>query len=316
MSPEAGRVLVAGATGLVGANLVRALLARGARVRGTWHAKPPVIADPRVEYVQCDLTRREDCRRAVTGIDHAYLCAADTSGAKVMATNPVAHVTENLRINSLMLESACLEGVRKFLFMSSTTVYPPVAHPVREEEAFDGNPHESYFGVGWMKRYVEKLAEFYHRRYGMSAILIRATNLYGPYDKFDPERSHVLPALIRRAEARENPFVVWGDGSAVRDFLYVEDAVGAMVTAMERCEGLFPVNLGSGRTVTIRQAAELIQALTGHSGAEIRCDISQPTTIPIRLVDLSRARSVLGFEAKLSLEEGLRRTIEWYRANR
>jgi GDP-L-fucose synthase len=309
---EGKKVLVAGATGLVGANVVEALLRRGARVKATIHKRPPVVEDSRIQYIGADLVRREDCATAVENVDYVFLCAANTSGARVMVDNPLAHITENLLINSQMLEVACLAKVQRFLFMSSSTVYPVVTYPVKEEEGFVGDPHEAYFGVAWMKRYVEKLAQFYYKRYGMQITLIRPTNVYGPYDKFDFGTSHVLPALIRRAVERQDPFVVWGDGTTVRDFIYVGDLVDALLVALEKCANCDPINLGSGQPLTIRESVDLILHLTGYRNANVLFDASQPTTIPTRLVDLTKARTLLAFQPKVPFEEGLRKTIDWY----
>lgn len=307
------KVLVAGGNGLIGSHTIQELLHRGAEVRATIHSKAPVIEDSRIEYIQCDLTQREDCVKVVQDIDYVILCAANTSGAAVMAKNPIAHITANLLINSQVLEAACLAGVSRLLFVSSTTVYPAVTYPVKEEEGFTGEPHPSYFAVGWMKRYIEKLAEFYYQRYGMKIALIRPTNVYGPYDKFDFETSHVLPALMRRAVEKQNPFEVWGDGSAVRDFIYVSDLVEALLLTLENYAECQPLNIGSGQPVTIKESVELILKVTGNPATAIY-DASKPTTIPYRVVDLTKAEAVLGFQSKVSLEEGLRKTIEWYRS--
>jgi GDP-L-fucose synthase len=308
------RVLVTGGTGLIGSHIAERLANEGALVRATLHSSRPATADPRISYVQADLTRREDCLRATEGVDFVFMCAANTSGAAVMASNPVAHVTTNLMINSQMLEAAYLAKVDRFLFVSSTTAYPPVTHPVKEHEAFDGDPHDSYLGVGWMKRYIEKLAQFYYVKFGLKIAILRPTNVYGPRDKFDFATSHVLPALIRRAVEKQNPFEVWGDGSAVRDFIYVDDMVDATLVALERCANNDPINLGSGEAVTIKESVEAIIRLTGHSEAKVIFDPSKPTTIPIRLVDLTKARQLLDYRPKVTFEEGLRRTIDWYRS--
>ncbi len=307
------RVLVAGGTGLIGTHLIQSLLQQEARVRATLHQKQRVIQDDRIEYVSCDLTQYNDCQTAVDGIDYVFLCAANTSGAAVMAHNPIAHITPNLLINAQVLEAACLAKVERLLFVSSTTVYPAVTHPVKETEAFVGEPHDSYFGVGWMKRYIEKLAQFYYQRYGLKIAIVRPTNAYGPYDKFDDERAHVLPALIRRALAKHDPFEVWGDGTAIRDFIYVTDLVEAMLGALEHCANCEAINIGSGQSISIREAVATILKLTGHTNAQTIYDASKPTTIPIRLVDLTQARARLNFSPKVSFEEGIQRTIAWYR---
>lgn len=308
------RVLVTGATGLLGSHLAEALANRGAAVIGTTHRAPPVVHGPRIEHRAADLTRADECRAAVRGCDTAILAAANSSGARVMRENPVAHVTENLMINAQMLEACMREGVERVLFISSTVVYPPSLSAVREDEAFSGDPFDSYYGVGWMKRYSEKLAEFYRRSFGIRIAIARPTNVFGPRDKFDPDRSHVLPALIRRAVEGQDPFQVWGDGQAVRDFLYVSDAVDGLLALLERAGETGPVNLGSGRLVTVRESVDLILRKTGRSGTRVVYDPTKPTTIPHRSVDLTRARETLGFEARVPFEQGLQRTIEWFQS--
>lgn len=306
-------VLVTGATGLIGTNLARELAQRGAHVRGTIHVKDPLIEDPNISYVKCDLTRQEDCLKVVENVDYAFFCAANTSGAHAIATNPLSHVTDNLIINARLL--AASGDIDRCLFISSSTVYPSADYAVKEDEAFRDDPHPSYFGSAWMKRYSEKLIEFYCEKYDRKIAVVRPTNVYGPFDKFDFETSHVLPALVRRAVEKQNPLEVWGDGSAVRDFIYVSDLVEAMLQAMERCQQFDPVNIGSGNPVTIKDSLELILRIARHTSAEVIYDSSKPTTIPFRVLDLSKSREQLGFLPKVSLEEGLTKTIAWYLEN-
>ena len=306
-------VLVTGASGLIGANLAAALLETGASIRATLHEAVAVIRDDRIEYVQGDLRTAEDCRKAVSGVDYMFICAADTSGAAVMVHNPMAQITGNVLINTFLMEAAVLEKVERLLFISSSAVYPPADYAVREEEGFDGDPYETYFGVAWMKRYAEKLATFYHRRYGVKCAIVRPSNVYGPRDKFDPERSHVLPALIRRVVSGENPLEVWGAGDEVRDFMYVTDFVHALLLALERCADARPVNVGSGRLTTIKECAQIIVRESGLPGVKLRFDPTKPTTIPYRAIEVAVGQERLGFAPRVSLEDGLRETIEWYR---
>ena len=313
---EGKRVLVTGASGLIGSHAIEALASRGARAVGIVHTTPPVVVDPRIEYRTADLTQREGCEAAVAGCELVVHAAASTSGAMVMRDNPIAHVTPNLLINAQLLEACARAGVKRFLFVSTTTVYPDVDHPLREDEGFVGEPHPTYFGVGWMKRYTEKLTEFYAQRFGLEFAILRPTNVYGPRDKFDFTTSHVLPALIRRAVDGADPFEVWGDGSAVRDFLYVSDMTDALLAALEHAADGAPLNVGSGAPGTIREAVELILRLAGREGARVVYDPSKPTSIPKRTVDLTQVRTRLGYEAKVSLEEGLTKTIAWYRTTK
>jgi GDP-L-fucose synthase len=310
---EGRRVAIAGASGLIGSHVAEALVARGANVVGTLHRSPPVVGHPRIEYRRVDLSTREGCDAAVKGCEDVILSAANTSGAYIMKTNPVAHVTENLLINAQVIEAAWRAGVERLLFVSTTTVYPAVDYPVKEEEGFTGDPHPAYFGVGWMKRYIEKLCAFYTQKFGMKFAILRPTNVYGPRDKFDFDRSHVLPALIRRALESKDTLEVWGDGTAVRDFVYIDDTVDAIVHALEHCADGEPINVGSGEPVTVRESVELILRVIGREDLRVVYDPTKPTTIPKRIIDLTRARAKLGWAPKVKLEEGLRRTIAWWR---
>ena len=310
------KVLVAGASGLIGSNLLARLLAEGAKVRATLHRKEPVIQDRRIEYARCDLTRPEDCKRAVEGMQHVYLCAAVTSGAAAINATPMIHVTPNVVMNSLMLEAAYEAGVEKFLWLGSTVAYPVSREPMREEQLLEGEPYEKYFYAGWAKRFTEVLCRMYGEKLAkkMTTLVLRPTNVYGPQDDFDFATSHVIPALIRKCVERWNPLEVWGDGSEVRDVLYVDDMVEAMVSAMSRLSSYTAVNIGLGKGYSVREILSSILDLDGYADAQVRYDPSKPTTIPFRLVDTRKAQSLLGFRAKTDLRDGLSRTIAWYRA--
>ena len=309
------KVLVAGASGLIGSHVVEALLEKGAHVVGTLHRSPAVVDDPRVEYRTVDLATVEGCRAAAEGCQVVVMAAADTSGAYMMRNDPVVHVTGNGVLNSYLIDASWRAGAERVLFVSTTTVYPDVDYEVQEEEGFRGDPHPIYFGVGWMKRYVEKLLAFYQQRLGLQPVILRPTNIYGPRDTFDWERSHVLPALIRRALETEGSLEVWGDGSAVRDFLYVDDFVDGLIVSLEECADGQPINMGSGEPVTIADSARAILRLCGRDAADLVFAPDKPTTIPKRVVDLTRARARLRWAPRVSFEEGLRRTIAWYREN-
>lgn len=310
------KVLVAGSSGLIGSNLLARLLAEGATVRATLHRKQPVIEDRRIEYLRCDLTRPEDCRRAVQGMQHVYLCAAVTSGAAAINATPMIHVTPNVVLNSLMLEAAYEAGVEKFLWLGSTVAYPVSREPMREEQLLEGEPYEKYFYAGWTKRFTEILCRMYGEKLAkkMTTLVLRPTNVYGPHDDFDFATSHVIPALIRKCVERWKPLEVWGDGSEVRDVIYVDDMVEAMVGAMSRLSSYTALNIGLGKGYSVREILSCILELDGYADAEVRYDPSKPTTIAFRLVDTRKAQTQLGFRARTDLREGLSRTIAWYRA--
>ncbi len=308
-------VLVTGGAGFIGSRLVERLLAVGARVRATLHQKDAVLSDDRIEYVRGDLMQAEDCRRACEDMEYVFLCAANTSGAAVMETTPLVHLTPNLIMNARMLEAAHAAGVKKTLFISSNTVYPVSDSPVQETDVTN-EFFEKYFIVAWMKRFTEIMCEMYATRIKkpMQTVVVRPANAYGPGDKFDWETSHVLPALIRRVVERHDPIRVWGDGKDVKDFIYADDLVEGMLLAMEKIDGFDAVNLASGREYCLRDVLALIIKLDGYAGARVEYDTSKPTMIPKRLIDPSKARRLLGFEATTPLEAGLRKTIDWYRS--
>jgi GDP-L-fucose synthase len=318
MDLSAARILVAGGSGFIGANLLARLAPLGCQVRASLHDRPAVAGIPANEYVSADLTRTEDCRRVVADIDVVFMCAANTSGAAVINASPLSHVTPNVVMNAQMLDAAYAAGVKKFVFISSSIVYPAADHPMREEEGFAGDPPEVYFGAGWMKRSAEALCRVYAEKLPrpMATLVVRPSNCYGPYDKFDPARSHVTSALIRRVVERQTPLVVWGTGNDVRDLIYVDDFVDALLRAVVLDERFMTINIASGNGVTVRRILETILAVEGWSEAAVQFDTSKPTTIPARAIDVTRARQQLGFEASTGLEEGLRRTIAWYRTHR
>jgi GDP-L-fucose synthase len=310
------KVLVTGATGFIGVNLLNRLLQTDAAViRGTLHAHDAVLADPRVEYVRGDLTTTEACAKACADMDHVFICSAVTSGAAVMEKTPLCHLTPNLVMNARLLEAAYAAGVKKTLFVSSNTVYPVSDEPMTEEDCTN-EFFVKYHIVGWMKRFSEIMCEMYARRIRqpMTTIVVRPANAYGPHDKFDWETSHVLPALIRRVVERHAPMVIWGDGRDIKDFIYVDDLVDGMVHAMEAIEGYDEVNLASGQGYCLRDILDLLLKLDGFEHAQITYDASKPTMIPKRLIDPAKASRLLGFTASTPLEEGLRRTLAWYRS--
>lgn len=312
------KVLVVGGAGFIGVNLIQRLLLLGANIRATIHKRDPIILDERIEYIRCNLTKMEDCKKVVNDIDYVFMCAANTSGAAVISETPLVHVTPNVVMNAQMLEAAYVAKVKRFLFISSSVVYPPTGdRPVCEDEMFDGDPYETYYSAGWMKRYTEILCRIYSQKIKnpMATVVIRPSNIYGPYDKFDFATSHVTAALIRRVVERHNPIEVWGTGDDVRDLIYIEDFLDGMLLAFEKTESCMTVNIASGQGYSVKQLLQTILDVDGYSDADVRFDPSKPRMIPILLLDTSCAKRLLGFQPRFSLREGIRKTVEWYREN-
>jgi len=307
-------VLVAGGTGFVGVNLIKRLLDLGANVSATLHLKEPVLADARVRYIKGDLRRPEDCAKAVAGADYVFMCAANTSGAAVMAKTPLAHLTPNVLMNVSMLDAAYQAGVKKFLFISSNTVYPLTDFAVKETDVTN-EFYEKYFIVAWMKRFTEIVCEMYATKISkpMKVCVVRPANIYGEFDDFEWETSHVIPALIRKVVERHKPLEVWGDGTDLKEFIYVQDFIDGMLLAMEKMEGFDPINIATGNPCTVKDVLAALLKIDNFGDANIVFDTSKPTMIPKRLIDIAKAKSMLGFQSKVPLEEGLKKTVAWYR---
>jgi len=307
------RVLVTGGSGFVGTHFVEALLDQGALVRVPLHNRAMIVADARIETLPADLTRPEDCMRVCQGVDYVIHAAGAVAAAGVTAGNPMSAITTNLVLTAQMLQAAWTAGVSRFLVFGSSTGYPVSDYPITEDEMWSGPTHASYFGYGWMRRYLERLSEFVASKSKIGIALVRPTAVYGRWDNFDPATSHVIPALIRRAVAGEDPFEVWGTGDEVRDFLHITDLVRGCLLMLDQHAVCDPVNIGYGQTITIRESVQIILQAAGHSRAQVVFNSSRPTAIPVRMVDTSKAGRLLGFEPQVSLADGLTDTVNWYR---
>lgn len=315
MSALAGlRVTVAGATGFVGTNLLPELLKAGARVKGVTHSRPPQFATAEVEFIQADLTTADGCRMAVRDTDIFVMAAANSSGAHVMASKPLTHLTPNIVMNALTLEAAHEAGVSKYCFISSNTVYPPGDQVMTEDDA-TGEFFSGYQVVAGMKLYSEQMVQHYSSLSGqsMQTLIIRPANLYGPFDKFSPTESKVIPALVRRAVHREDPFVIWGEGRDVKDFLYISDFVAALVKSLALNSGQEIINLASGDSVSLREILPKILQSADHTNATVEYDTNRPSMIPVRRISIVKAKRLLDWAPTVRLDEGIALTVEWYK---
>jgi GDP-L-fucose synthase len=301
------KVLVTGGAGLVGSNLIPALEACGCNIRAAYKNRKPDAEN----LIHVDLTRPEDCLNATRDMDIVFHCAANTSGAAAMSNDPLQHVTPNIVMNAHLLESAYRNKVKKFVWLASTTGYPELNRPAKESDMWSGQPWDKYFYVGWTKRMTEKLCEMY-TKLGMVCVVLRPTNIYGPGDKFDPAKSHVLPALIRKVVERQNPLEVWGDGLDERDLIFVDDMVEAIIKSAEIITEFQPMNIGCGSTVSINTILKNIMQIEGHN-VSVKYLKDKPQMIPKRSVDVSLAKKLIDFETKTDLDTGLRQTIDWYK---
>ena len=303
------RVLVTGGGGFLGRALVAALAPRA----------PAQVLTPRAS--ELDLRERDRVRAylAKEKPDLILHGAAVVGGIGANRAHPGLFFYENAIMGIQLIEEARRVGVGKFVCLGTICAYPkftPV--PFREDDLWNGYPEETNAPYGLAKKMLLVQLQAYREEYGFPGIYLLPVNLYGPEDHFDLEKSHVIPAMIRKfLEARESgarEVVLWGDGSPTREFLYVDDAAEGILTAAERYGGVLPVNLGSGEEISIRDLAALVAGETGFSGA-IRWDASKPNGQPRRKLDVTRAEELFGWKARTPLSEGLRRTIDWYKGH-
>ena len=304
------RVCVTGGAGFLGSYILAGLKARGAS---------DVVAPSLKEF---DLVQPEAVRKMLSQAqaDLVLHLAANVGGIGANRARPAEFFHDNLLMGVQMLHESWKAGVKKFVAVGTVCAYPnftPV--PFREQDLWNGYPEETNAPYGLAKKMLLVQAQAYRAQYGFNAIHLIPVNLYGPRDNFDLATSHVIPALIRKCldaqRAGQDTVVVWGDGTPTREFLFAEDAAEAILLAAERYDSAEPVNLGSGQEISILDLAREIARLVGFEG-RIVWDTTRPNGQPRRALDVTRAREQFGFMAKTSLEDGLRRTVEWYRKTR
>lgn len=313
------KVLVTGGAGFLGSYVVEEVLRRGARVRvadnlssGSLTNLAAVRED--VEFIKADIASLEEGLKVCRGQEVVLNLAARVGGVDYNVRHPGTMFRDNILLAVQALEAARRSKVERFLAVSSACVYAresPV--PTPENEGFNGRPEETNEGYGWAKRMAEFSARAYHEEFDMRVALVRPFNAYGPRDHFEPEISHVIGSLIRRLFEGESPLTVWGDGSQTRSFLYATDFARGVADVCEKYAEQDPVNIGTGEETTIGDLARTIVRISG-SKVELRFDPSKPSGQPRRKGDVSKAAKVAGFKAQVKLEEGLKRTIEWYAA--
>lgn len=310
------KLLICGATGFIGRNIAESFTKiDDFEIYGTYLDSEP-LDNLRIKMIHADLTSKDDVDRVIKGMDIIIQAAATTSGAKDIINKPYYHVTDNAVMNSLIFRSAHAHKVSHVIFFSCATMYQSSDTPVKETD-FDANKemYPSYCGVGWTKVYIEKMCEFYSRIGNTRYTVIRHSNIYGPYDKFDLERSHVFGATITKVMTAKDgdSIVVWGSGEEERDLLYVADLVDFVRFAIDKQESKFGLyNVGYGSSISI---SDLVKRIIARSGKDvkIRHDLSKPTIKTKLCLDITKAKEVFGWFPRFILDEGIKSTMEWYK---
>lgn len=310
------RLLVCGASGFIGRNVFEALSRReNLEVIGTCHTRKPPSGGP--PLVQADLTEREAVMDVTRDVDIIIQAAATTSGAKEIHSKPEYHVTDNAIMNSLLFRAAHENHVSQVVFFSCSILYPSSDVPVREE-VLDLNKeiYEKYFGAVWTKLYIEKMCQFYSQLGRTKYTVIRHSNVYGPYDKFDLERSHVFGATVAKVmQAEKNgKIVVWGQGEEKRDLLYISDLVHFVEKAIASQQNRLDVyNVGSGQSISV---LDLVRKIIQSSGKDLQVELdpNRPTLPTGVVLDVSKAGRCLGWHPEVGLEAGIQKTLQWYQS--
>ena len=313
-------IFVSGSTGMVGSSILRQIIENCPTlgVRACRHTTEPVVKDRRIEYIRGDLRLLDDCRKMVRGADCVVMAAGYGGGVKNTNSFPWQKINENLALNKQMLEAASLEGVKRVIFIGSATLYQEFTGSIREQDLdWNKDPHGAHFAFGWTMRYIEKLCMFLNKRFGIEIIVVRAGNIFGPFDKFDPETSNFIPALIRKAVDKMEPFEVWGSADVTRDVLYSDDLARAIIMIMNMDAASYDVfNLGSGVATKVGDVVRWALKFARHTPADIRYIQDKPTTIKSRVLDCSKIKNSLGWQPKYSVEEGIRDTLQWWMENK
>ena len=305
-------VLIVGGSGFVGTNILKKINYKKYRVFATYFKSKKFLKTPNVKYIKGDLKNYNFCKKISKSIDTVIMCAAVSSGAMIIQNNPMYHVNDNIIMNMNILKASAQNKVKKFIFLSSNTVYP-VSKKSMTEKNLNYSLFSKYFNVGWMKIFSEKLCEMYKKN--MKILIIRPANLYGPYDKFDPVRSKVIPALIRKFESKKN-IEVWGSGKDVKDFMFIEDFVENLLLILEKMNKSNVLNIASSKPVSLRKIIDILKKEYSYKKPKITFNKDKPTMIPFRKISNKKIKRMIKFRLNFTIQEGLKKTIKWYRVNK
>lgn len=310
-------ILVCGATGFIGRNLLDYYSKKNYKIKATHFKRSPVEGYPNVEWIKCDLRNPSDIKDALRGVDIVMQFAATTTGAKDIVSKPYIHVTDNAVMNSLLLRESFEQSIENFIFPSCTIMYQKSETALKET---DFNPSDDiqsfYYGAGHTKVYLENMCKFYSNFKKTKHTVIRHSNMYGPHDKYDLDKSHVTGATITKVMKNENGIIsVWGTGEEKRDLLYIEDLISFIDLALLNQESYYKLyNVGLGKGIKIKNLVKKVIECSGKD-LKIEHDLTKPSVPTSLFLNCDRAKEELGWEPKHTLEQGLQKTLRWYEEN-
>ena len=302
------KIIIIGGSGFIGTNILKKIDKKKNHIFSTFFKNKEYYKINGVKYFKGNLKNLNFCREITKSMDIVIMSAAVSSGAMVMQKNPLFHVDDNIIMNLNILKASSENNVKKFIFISSNTVYP-VSIKAMTEKDVDYSLFDKYFNVGWMKIFSEKMCQMYKNK--MNILVIRPGNIFGPNDKFDVMKSKVIPSLIRKFETKKT-IEIWGDGKDIKDFIYIEDFVTILLKLINKPFNFIILNVASGKSISLKKIIDFLSKVYNKKKQNIVYDPSKPTMIPVRRVDIRKLKRFIKFKPKFTLEKGLLKTIKWY----
>ena len=319
MLDKKSRIFVAGAYGFIGYNLTNKLLKEGYKVYGNrFSNKHLKHIHKNYKETSFNLEDKASCIKALKNIDVVFMCAAATSGAYDILNNPLYHVTSNIRMLLNLLEASIKQKIKKFVFISTGCVYPNIKkNKYSENDMLKGNPFDVYYSAGWTKRYSEILCQIFSTRVSknFSCLIVRPSNIFGPYDKFDKLKSHVTASIIRKVYEDHNPLVIWGNGEQKRDLIFIDDFINGLIEVSKKIFDFLEVNIASGKLHSINEILKFATDLK-KTTPKIVYDVHKPKTVDKIKFDISKIQKIIGFKCQFSVQEGIKKTFNWIEQNK
>tara|TARA_B100000965_G_scaffold19470_1_gene14574 strand:+ start:36389 stop:37339 length:951 start_codon:yes stop_codon:yes gene_type:complete len=305
------KILIVGGSGFIGTNILKKIDKLKYKIFATKFKNKNFFAVKKVKYLKGDIRNLDFCKKITKSADTVIMCAAVSSGSMIIQNNPMYHVDDNIKMNLNILKACSVNRVKKFVFISSNTVYPISKKPMKEKDVNYSLFHK-YFNVGWMKIFSEKLCEMYKNK--MNILIIRPGNIYGPHDKFDPIRSKVIAALINKFEKKKS-IEIWGNGKDIKDFIYVEDFVDSLLKLTQKLKGFHILNVASGKSISLKKIIDFMVKIYKVNKKNIKYNLSKPTMIPVRKININKIKNLIKYKSNFPIYEGISKTIVWYRKN-